>query len=285
MRTSFKTALDRVPWSDVAEVWRVADELNIFDAGWVNDHFQDFGDDFYGSEFKGPRGAHGSFTALSALAATTQCLRLGVMVSPVALRSPISLLKAAVTVDHVSNGRLELGVGAGWHQGEHEDYGVELLPPGKRLDRFEEALAIISGLLAGEEVSFDGEYYAYRQAKLVPLPVQHHLPIVIGGSGEKRTLPLTARFADHWNFEFSGRDAMPETFRKKSELLSELAITVGRDPAHIERSVQIPLVRGVDKAVDLGRGFSEAGADHIIYFLRPPLRPALLEELATALDL
>lgn len=284
MRISFKTALDRVPWAEVAEVWRVAEGLEVFEAGWVNDHFQDFGDDFYGPEFAGPRGAFGSFTALSAVAAMTDRLRLGVMVSPVALRSPISLLKAAVTVDHVSGGRLELGLGAGWHEREHEDYGVDLLPPGKRLDRFEEALRIVDGLLSGDTVTFAGDYFTYRDAKLEPLPIQDRMPIVIGGSGEKRTLPLTAQYADHWNFEFSGRDAMPDTFEHKNRILSELAVAAGRDSSDIERSVQIPLVRGVDKAIDLGRRFTDAGADHVIYFLRPPLEPKLLEELATALE-
>lgn len=283
MRISFKTALDRVPWRDVADVWRLAEDIDIFDAGWVNDHFQDFGDDFYSDDYDGPRGAFGSFAALSALAATTTRLRLGVMVSPVALRSPISLLKAAVTVDHISDGRLELGLGAGWHEHEHEDYGVELLPPGKRLDRFEEALDIIDGLLAGETVDYVGKYFTTRKAKLEPLPIQKRMPIVIGGSGTKRSLPLTARFADHWNFEFAGREAMPDVFARKNQLLSELARVAGRDPDDIERSVQIPLVRGVDKAVDLGRRFAEAGANHIIYFLRPPLQRALLEELAVAL--
>jgi len=283
MRTSFKTALDRVSWPDLVEVWQRAEDLHVFDCGWVNDHYQDFGDDFYGNADVGPRGTFGAFTALAGLSAITSRLRLGVMVSPVGLRNPITLLKGAVTVDHVSNGRLELGLGAGWLEPEHVDYGTDLLRPGKRLDRFEEALTIIRGLLDGDSVTFSGEYFEYTAAELRPLPVQQRLPIVTGGSGEKRSLPLTAKFADHWNFDFEGRDSMPEVFARKNSILSELAVREGRDPTEIERSVQIPLVRGVGKAVELGRRFVDAGANHVIYFLRPPLRPDLLEELASAL--
>ena len=276
MRFSFKTGLDGTSWADVEDVWRAADELSVFDAGWVNDHLQGL-EDRSAPSFD-------PFTALAALAATTQRLRLGIMVAAVGFRNPALIAKQAVTLDHLSGGRFELGIGAGWMEREHADYGLELLTVKERLDRFEEAAAIIRSLLHHEQTSFAGRYYEYDSAPMMPKPVQDRMPIVIGGHGERRTIPIAAAYADHYNFGVNSfKEDTPEKFVRKRRLLDEALGAVGRAPAEVEGSVQIVVNRTAKMAVDLGHDFVAAGADHIVFFLRPPLRVALLQDLAAEL--
>ncbi len=277
MRFSFKVGLDGSPWSDVEEMWLTGEDLAVFDCGWVNDHFQ-------GLEGR-IEPTFEPFTALAALAAKTTRLRLGILVAAVSFRNPILIAKKAVTLDHASRGRFELGIGAGWMDREHLDYGLEFLPVGERMNQFEEAAVVIRSLLHASTTSFAGSYYRYTDAPLEPGPIQHQLPIVIGGPGEKRTIPIAARHADHYNFTVQKfKEDTPELFRRKLAILETSIADAGRSPSDLERSVQIIVNRTPGMAVDLAGEFIDSGANHIIFFFRPPLQPKLLAELADELE-
>jgi alkanesulfonate monooxygenase SsuD/methylene tetrahydromethanopterin reductase-like flavin-dependent oxidoreductase (luciferase family) len=182
----------------------------------------------------------------------------------------------AATLDHISNGRLVLGLGAGWQQNEHHAYGIPLPPPPQRLDQFEEALTVITSLLREPRTTFSGGHYTLEAAPCDPKPVQQSLPILVGSSGEKRGIPLAARLADEWNSW-----STLESFRRMSGVLDASAEASGRDPASIARSTQAEVVLGpveaspafdpdqtlggsVELVLDtLGR-YQEAGLDEFI---------------------
>ncbi len=255
----------------------MAEDLDVFEAGWVNDHLQGLADQ------RSP--SFEPFAALAALAARTERLRLGVLVAAVSFRNPAIIAKQVTTIDHLSGGRFELGIGAGWLDREHTDYGLDFLPLRERMNRFEEAAAVIRALLRQETVTFVGDHFHYNDAPLEPKPVQAALPIVIGGPGEKRTIPIAARHADHYNFTVQKfKEDTPELFMHKIDVLEHAIAEAGRESSDLERSVQIIVNRTAGMAVDLGQEFIAAGADHIIFFLRPPMDPGLVEELAAELD-
>ena len=166
----------------------------------------------------------------------TRRLRLGVMVTGNPYRHPAVLANMAASLDVISGGRLELGIGAGWNVEESTAYGIDLPPLRERFDRLEEACAVLDLLLTRETASFDGAYYRLTDARCEPKPVQRpRPPFVIGGGGEKRTLRIAARFADQWNLP----GGTPEVLAHKIEVLHEHCADVGRDPAEIEVSVQV----------------------------------------------
>ncbi len=254
-----------------------AEDLEVFDCGWVNDHFQ-------GLEGRA-EATFEPFTALAALAAKTTRMRLGILVAAVSFRSPILIAKKSVTLDHLSGGRFELGIGAGWMDREHLDYGLTFLPVRERMNQFEEAAIVIRSLLHDPATTFSGTYYHYEEALLVPKPVQPKLPIVIGGPGEKRTIPIAARHSDHYNFTVQKfKEDTPELFRHKLEVLESAIEGAGRSGDEIERSVQIIVNRTPEMAVDLAAEFIESGANHMIFFFRPPLAPKVLVALADELE-
>src|ERR1700710_1039281 len=159
-------------------VWRAADEMEIFESGWVFDHFYPIFSDPTGPCLEG-------WTALAALAQATTRLRLGNLVSGIPYRHPAVLANMISTLDIISGGRLEVGIGAGWNAEESSAYGIELGTPRERSDRFEEACAVLVGLLTQETTSFDGKYYQLEDARNEPKgPQRPHPPICIGGSGE-----------------------------------------------------------------------------------------------------
>jgi alkanesulfonate monooxygenase SsuD/methylene tetrahydromethanopterin reductase-like flavin-dependent oxidoreductase (luciferase family) len=174
------------------------------------------------------------FTSLAALGALVPRLRLGSLVAGNTYRHPAVLANMADTIDHISDGRMVLGIGAGWQQNEHEAYGIELPPPRPRLQRFEEACAVLRSLLSQSRTTFDGEYYQLVDAPLEPRPIQDPIPLLIGGAGEKVMLNIVARYADEWNCW-----GTPETLRHKIEVLSQHCAAVGRDPATIHKSAQV----------------------------------------------
>jgi alkanesulfonate monooxygenase SsuD/methylene tetrahydromethanopterin reductase-like flavin-dependent oxidoreductase (luciferase family) len=187
----------------------------------------------------------------------------------------------AATLDIVSGGRLELGIGAGWNQQESGAYGIELGTPKQRSDRFEEACEVITGLLSPEPAfSFSGSYYEITDAYCNPKPVQQpHPPICIGGSGEKRTLRTAARFAQHWNFV----GGTPEQFSHARDVLYQHCADVGRDPAEILLSSHVTFTGDTAQTAATAAALREAGAELAIVYLRPPHTAAVLEPLATAL--
>jgi alkanesulfonate monooxygenase SsuD/methylene tetrahydromethanopterin reductase-like flavin-dependent oxidoreductase (luciferase family) len=169
---------------------------------------------------------------LAALATATTRVRLGSLVFGITNRHPAVLAKWAATVDHASGGRLVLGVGAGWQVNEHEQYGIPLGPPGERIDRFDEALTVLRGLLSQPTTTVLGEHFVLQAAIAEPKPVQAPLPILVGGKGD-RMLGLVARHADEWNMW-----STPATLAERSAALDRRCEVLERDPATITRSTQ-----------------------------------------------
>jgi F420-dependent oxidoreductase-like protein len=234
-------------------VWRTADEAG-FDHCWNMDHLATLGGDPTGDIFE-------AWTLLAAMAQATEHTRVGCMVTAATYRHPGVLAKMAVTVDHVSNGRLEFGLGAGWTEGEHTMFNLELGTPRERLDRLEEALRIVKSLWTEPTTTLHGDHYRVEAAIAEPKPVQRpHPPIWIGGSGRRRTLRIVAEHADAWNMG----GGTPEELRDLSGVLDGHCAAVGRDPAAIRRTVQVRLPENPDDLLSLAEGYAGAGADDII---------------------
>ncbi len=256
MKLSMKLGIQGKPWRDIEAFFRHADEIAAYDAAWVNDHlynprYPDRSDDPATFE---------AYTALAALAAATSRIRLGAMVGANLFRTPALVARMAATIDHVSDGRFELGIGAGWHRREHDDLGTPLLPPGDRVTAFEESLTIIRSLLTQPVTNFEGTFYRLTDAVSEPKPVQERIPIVVGAF-RRRMLHVTARHADHWNYD--GKD--PEAFAEALGRFHDACAAVGRDPADVEVSVQYWPQRMPDVSlVEITERFVAAGAAHMV---------------------
>jgi probable F420-dependent oxidoreductase len=179
---------------------------------------------------------------LPALAAVTERIRIGTLVSPTSVHHPALLAKRACTLDSLSSGRMVLGLGAGWQVNEHHAYGIELEPPGKRVSRFEEAIQIVRSLLSQESTTFHGAYYDITDAPCDPKPVQSPLPLLVG-TRSPRMLRITARHADEWNTW-----GTPELAAARRTALLEACADVGRDPATMWTSVNVQIDLGGDSA-------------------------------------
>ena len=274
MRFGFKTAPQHTGWDELLAVWRAADDVEVFESGWNFDHFYPIFSDSTGPCLEG-------WTMLAALATATERLRLGVLVTGIVYRHPAVLANMAATVDVVSHGRLELGLGAAWNEEECEAYGIELGSLKERFDRFDEACEVVVRLLAQETTDFRGVHYSLTGARCEPKPVQRpHPPICIGGTGERRTLRSVARWAQHWNFP----GGSPQEFARKREVLDARCAEVGRDPAEVLTSTHLRLGEGGPAAVaEDAHAFSEVGLDLGIVYLPTPHTPDVLEPLAEAL--
>ncbi len=273
MRFAFKTSPQHTSWDAMLSVWRAADDIELFESGWTFDHFYPIHGDHSGPCMEG-------WITLTALAQATRRLRLGTLVTGIHYRHPAVLANMAATLDIVSGGRLELGIGAGWNIEESGAYGIELGTPAERSDRLEEACAVLTGLLTQETTDFAGKYYQLTAARCEPKPVQRpHPPICIGGSGEKRTLRTAARFAQHWNFV----GGTPEEFAKKRDVLYQHCAEVGRDPAEILLSSHVVYSGDPAETAATAAALGGVGAELAIVYLRPPLSPDVLEPLAAAL--
>ncbi|HEX2025765.1 MAG TPA: TIGR03560 family F420-dependent LLM class oxidoreductase [Actinomycetota bacterium] len=196
------------------------------------------------------RGSHDAWATLAALGAVTSRLRLGALVSPATFRHPSVLAKMVVTVDHVTGGRVELGMGAGWHTEEHVAYGFPYPPDDVRTAMLEEQIEIVHGLWTGEPFSFDGDHYRLDDVRSLPTPVQRpHPPLIVGGAAGSRSTRLAARWADEYNVVF----AAPEACRTKRARVAEAWNRAGRDPAAVRFSVMTVLVLGRDREEVLDR--------------------------------
>jgi F420-dependent oxidoreductase-like protein len=254
-------------------VWEAADDIEVFESGWTFDHFYPI---FSGTD--GP--CLEGWTTLTALAQATRRLRLGTLVTGIHYRHPAVLANMAATLDIVSGGRLELGIGAGWNEQESGAYGMDLGTPAQRSDRFEEACEVIVSLLTNETTTFHGKYFDLTDARNEPKgPQRPHPPIVIGGSGERRTLRTAARFAQHWNFVAGP----PEEFARKREVLHEHCRQIGRDPAEILLSSHVWFDGDPPATAASAAALAEVGCQLGIVHIRPPHDPAVLEPLAAAL--
>ncbi|HEY1777640.1 MAG TPA: LLM class F420-dependent oxidoreductase [Solirubrobacteraceae bacterium] len=278
MRFELKTANQHSPWSDILALWRAADEIELFDGGWLFDHFYPI---VPAADPMGP--CLEAWTMLAALAQATSRLRLGTMVTGVHHRHPAVLAKMVATVDVISGGRLELGLGAGWNDEESGAYGMELGNLSERFDRFDEALHVITSLLSRDTTDFDGTYYQLSDAHCEPKCVQTpYPPILIGGIGEKRTLPAVAQYAQRWD---SAAASTPAEFARKREVLARYCHDIGRDVRDITTSTHIRWRRNqdVNEVVESAAEFATEDLDVAIIYLDPPLDPARLESLAEAL--
>lgn len=247
IRFGIQTPPQLTTWESLKRIWQLGERLG-FHTAWVFDHFFPI--------FTAPSGpCLEAWAALSALAAHTERMQVGVLVTGNTYRHPALLANMAVSVDHVSGGRLILGLGAGWFELEHRAYGIPFPPVGERIRRLDESLSLIKLLWTEERATFKGQYYELRDAYCEPKPLQHpHPPIMVGGGGERMTLRVVARHADAWNC-FGG----PETFRRKIALLEGYCREIGRDPATIEKSVLIQLKFMADQGETdrFLRGFAE----------------------------
>ena len=276
MRFGIKTVPEHTSWGDMLDVWRAADEIELFETAWNFDHFYPIIGDGDGPCLE-------AWVTLSALAQATSRIRIGCMVNGVPYRHPALVANMAASLDIVSDGRLELGLGAGWNEQETEAYGIDLLPIGQRMDRFEEAVEVVDSLLSNEFTTFRGKYFQLEQARCEPKGSQQpRPPIVIGGAGEKRTLRIAARFAQHWNISF----VTPDQFIKKNEILLTHCESVGRDSSLITRSVQI--ISGADQdpveVADEAAALFAAGVDKVIFMLSTPYRAERVTALAKSLE-
>jgi len=274
MRFAIKTSPQHTSFDDMLAVWRAADDIELFESAWTFDHFYPIFSDSTGPCLEG-------WVATTALAQATRRIRVGVLVTGNVYRHPAVLANMAATLDVISNGRLEFGIGAGWNQEECDAYGIELPPLKERFDRFDEAVEMIVKLFTETEANFDGRHYRLSNARCEPKPVQQpHPPIVIGGGGERRTLRAVARFADHWNVPGGGVDV----FKAKHDVLGEHCAQVGRKVDEITTSTHLRLdPANIGATVDEAAAFASAGLDLGIVYLPPPHRPAVLEPLASAL--
>jgi F420-dependent oxidoreductase-like protein len=206
-------------------------EASGWDSVWTWDHLMAIQGPWRQPIFEG-------WLALAGVAAVTSRVRLGLMVGANTFRNPGLTAKLATTLDHISAGRAILGIGGAWFEREHDAFGIDFGAGfGERLDRLDEAVGLIRRLLDGETVDHEGTAYTFHDAVLLPQPVQRHLPILIGGSGPKKTLRTVARLADAWNTA----GTIDEILAREA-ILAEHCAAVGRDPATIDRTVSFPIV-------------------------------------------
>jgi F420-dependent oxidoreductase-like protein len=274
MRFAFKTAPQHTTWADMLAVWRAGDEIDLFESAWNFDHFYPIRGDSTGPCLE-------AWVTLTALAQATTRLRMGTLVTGIHYRHPAVLANMVASLDIVSGGRLELGIGAGWNEEESGAYGIELGSPRERSDRFEEACQVLIGLLSQETTTFTGNYFQLTEARCEPKPVQRpHPPICIGGSGERRTLRTTARFAQHWNFVGGTVDE----FRAKRDVLYSHCADVGRDPAEILISSHVRFDDDPKATAAAAAELGDAGVGLAIVQLPTPHRAEVLGPLADALS-
>jgi alkanesulfonate monooxygenase SsuD/methylene tetrahydromethanopterin reductase-like flavin-dependent oxidoreductase (luciferase family) len=263
---------------DVLSYWRRVESLGF---AWIS-----IWDHFYPIMGGDGAGSFESVASQAALAMATSRVRVGVLVYSVGYRHPAVLANAISTIDHLSGGRVEASLGAGWAKDEYDAYGLPFPDIGERIDMMAEGVECLAGLLHEDRFSFDGEHFQLREASLGVHPVQARVPIWVGGMGEKRTIPLAARVAEGWD---SPLGPSAEEFERKVQVLERECLGIGRDPASIHRSAHIGLVKdeqelrdrfGDYKVTDVGaavlfgsdqhvldgiRAFEQAGADQILF--------------------
>lgn len=295
------TPQEDTTWSDILATWQEAERLG-FENAWVYDHFIPIIGDKEGPAFEG-------WTLLAALAAKTERLRIGVLVTGNTYRNPVLLAKMATTVDHISGGRLNLGIGAAWFEYEHTAYGFPFYTAKERAERLGEALDVITKLWGADHPTLDGRFYQLSKAPFAPKPVQHpHPPIVVGGKGKKWIMPLVAKYADEWNVPTG---VTPAGIKARLRIVRDECARIGRTPCDLEVSVVLPLVNITDiplaaPATRLGarvlfgkriatsllagsageitgkiQEYVDAGATRVIVGLRPPFNRNLMRRFAT----
>ena len=291
------TGLQHISTDELRASWRRIEALGF---GWIS-----IWDHFYGATGQPDDAECLEAVALhAALACETSRVRIGSLVYSIGYRHPAVLAKAITAIDHLSGGRADMGIGAGWAEVEYEAYGIPFPSAKERLDQLEEGIQVLRGLLHDDVTSFQGTYFNLHEARNEPRPVQAKMPIWIGGGGEKRTLKIAARYADGWNVPF----VAPQEFARKRGVLAEHCAAVGRDPGDIRCAVNVGLafsedslqaqfgklanhvrngcLTGTDDEVrDKVGQYVEAGADQVNIALRAPFDLDAVERLSIALGL
>ena len=285
-------------WQPLQDAAQRADELG-FDSLWTWDHLYPIVGDWRGPIFEG-------YLTLAGWAAVTKRATLGLMVGANTFRNPALVVKEATTLDHMSGGRAVLGIGGAWFEREHNAFGIDFgRSAGERLDWLDESVELMRAMLDSGTASARGERYAARDVTNDPRPVQHRLPILVGGSGERKTLKTVAKFADAWN---TGGDI--DKVRHKDEVLRRWCDEVGRDESEIERTTSIgatilrsnkreaervaaevgrhnggwdgaEIAMTSDELVETLRPYLDLGFRHIYFDIAAPFDMETLERLAT----
>jgi F420-dependent oxidoreductase-like protein len=258
VRVGLKLAAQFTTIDELRVVWRIADEAG-FDHCWNFDHFAALGSDPTADIFE-------AWTLLAAMAEVTSSVRIGCMVTGNTYRHPGVLAKMAVTVDHLSDGRLEFGLGAGWAELEHTMLGLEFRTAGWRIERLEEACRLLKLLWTEDRPSFDGRHYRLREAIASPKPVQRPWPpIWIGGAGERKLLRVVAQHADVWNLSDPGD--LDEAVRL-SGVLDRHCADVGRNPADVRRSIQLGYDGSTEDLLARAGRYVANGFTELIVYIR-----------------
>jgi len=264
-------------WDRVVEDFRQAEALG-FDTAWLVDHLVD-------TDGPPEHPIHEAWTLLAAIAALTSRIRLGILVTSNTFRNPALLLKEAVTVDHISGGRLILGLGTGWHVDEHRRYGFELPDPPERVERFEEAVRLITTLMTGERTTFAGRFYRLDEALLSPRPVQERIPILIAAH-RPRMLRIAARYADQWDtfatLPGTATEGVAGDVADRIGAFLAACREVGRDPETIRRSTwaEADVFASEDAYLDFARRHRALGFTDLVTVLPTEDRMGLLEWIA-----
>ncbi len=279
-----------VRWPEYLSMARAAEEVG-FDSIWMGDHL------LYRDDGRRERGPWEAWTLLAALAAATERVRLGPLVACAAFHPPGLLAKMAATIHELSGGRFVLGLGAGWNRTEFDAFGI---PFDHRVSRFEEAFAIVRGLLAGERMTFDGRFHRVDDAVLLPVPARR--PTLMIGSDGERVLRIALPFVDAWNTWYDRYGNTPEGFAALNARIDDAAVSAGRAPHDIVRSACIrvvldrsaderpvdpacpPLEGSADRIADGIRAIAQAGADEAILVVTP-IDERSIRELAEVLSL
>lgn len=287
--------IERVaPWPDMKRMATTAEALG-YDSIWLGDHL------LYKNEGDTPKGPWEAWTMMAAIAAVTEKVEIGPLVACTSFHNAAMIAKKAVTLDEVSQGRLILGLGAGWNEPEYRSYGF---PYDHRVDRFAESFTVIRQLLEGETVSFDGEYTQLDECVIHPAGPRKHIPLMVG-SGGPRMLDITMPYVDSWNAWYAWFNNKPEDLKSWMDKVDAACERVGRDPATVERTcavlVQLPdgAGRSVMHSEDAGtqplrgepeamaealRAFAAVGISHV-QLVMDPITTASIEAFAPVLEL
>ncbi|HEV2810329.1 MAG TPA: TIGR03560 family F420-dependent LLM class oxidoreductase [Acidimicrobiales bacterium] len=252
MRIGMETSQHRLEWPELVARVRFAEEAG-FDGAWVFDHFKPL----YG---EGPGPCLEGWTLLAGLAAATERIRLATLVTGITYRHPSLLAAEAVTVDHISGGRLELAVGAAWFEAEHRELGFDFPPAGQRVELLEEAIEVMRLLMTTDGARYEGEHLRLEGATYRPRPVQRpYPPLWIGASGEQRMLPLVGRVADAWH-----SFAAPDDMARKWAIVAGSAEAAGRDPDSILRATNLSLSEPWDEVRRVAEAHRRAGVGYLV---------------------
>ncbi len=274
MRFAISTSPQRCSWDWLLEVWKRADELEIYESGWTFDHFYPLFGDSTEDCLEG-------WITLTALLQETSRIRGGVLVTGMLYRHPALLANMASTLDITSGGRLELGIGAGWNEEECEAYGFNLGTMKDRFDRFEEGLEVIQLLLTQERSDFTGTWYTLKNAMNNPKGPQNPLPICIGGAGLRRTIPAVAKYAHHWNY---GSQTMSlQDFQKRHKVFLQACDDIGRDPTEITISTLLQYSGDITATRNQAEEFKNAGVNLGIVSIPKNEDPSVVEKIAEGL--